>query len=81
MSSSRASEDQFVQTLLAEGPGSQVLVESKMTRGSTHDKDRTTFTRLVPADDLNAGLEGLRDAQKADMADRRAFQPGEDDDD
>lgn len=68
-------EDKFVQTLVDEGPESLVLVESKMVRGSTHDKDRTTFTRLVDAGDLNNELESLRDAQKADMVDRRNFEP------
>lgn len=67
--------DKFVQTLLEEGPDGFILVESKMTRGSTHDKDRTTFTRLVEADNFAQELENLRQLQKLDMSERRAYDP------
>jgi hypothetical protein len=46
-----------------------------MVRGSTHDKDRTTFTRLVEADDFAEQLASVRELQKLDMADRRAYDP------
>jgi len=75
MANRGGAEDKFVQTLLEEGPGGFLLVESKMVRGSTHDKDRTTFTALVEADKLSEELADLRDAQKLDMADRRAYDP------
>lgn len=68
-------QDKFVQTLLEEGPDGYVLVESKMVRGSTHDKDRTTMTRLVGTDSLTEGLADLRELQKLDMADRRSYDP------
>jgi len=68
-------EDKFVQALLEEGPDGYVLVESKMVRGSTHDKDRTTFTKLVDAEELTAAAADLRELQKIDMADRRAYDP------
>lgn len=68
-------EDKFIQTLLEEGPDGYILVESKMSRGSTHDKDRTTFTRLVEADDFANELANLRELQKLDMSDRRSYDP------
>lgn len=76
---SRGIADRFAQVLLDEGPEGYVLVESKMTRGSTHDKDRVSLTALVPAAELNDKLGDLRESQKADMVDRRAFQPDEED--
>jgi hypothetical protein len=49
-----------------------------MKRGSTHDSDKSSFTTLVPTDELNESLDRLRDAQVADMRDRRAADPGGD---
>lgn len=69
------SEDSFVQTLLEDGPDGYVLVESKMVRGSTHDKDRSTFTRLVEADNFAQELSSMRELQKLDMSERRAYDP------
>lgn len=74
-------QDKFAQVLLEEGPGGYVLVESKMTRGSTHDKDRTTITKLVDTDDLTEELADLRALQQLDMADRRGFDPEAEDED
>ena len=68
-------EDKFVQVLLNEGPDGYALVESKMVRGSTHDKDRTTFTKLVNAENLTEELEDLTVAQSLDMSKRRAYDP------
>ena len=68
-------EDRFVTALLEEGPDGYTLVESKMKRGSTHDFDRSTFTRLVEADDFAEQLASMRELQKLDMADRRAYDP------
>lgn len=75
-------EDKFKQVLLEDGPESLVLVETKMVRGSTHDKDRVSLTTLVDGDNLDEELSELRDAAKLEMADRRKFNPdnfGEDD--
>lgn len=63
-----------VERLLAED-GDMVVVESKMERGSTHNKDRTTYTAAVSKDDFAEELGNLRDAQKADMIDRARFDP------
>lgn len=68
-------EDKFTQVLLDEGPDGYVLVESKMVRGSTHDKDRVSLTALVESDNLTTELANLREAQKLDMSDRRAYDP------
>jgi len=68
-------EDKFVQALAEGGPDGYVLVESKMVRGSTHDKDRTKMTRLIESDSLNDGLDDLRELQQRDMSERRAYDP------
>lgn len=74
-------EDKFLQVLTEDGPDSLVLVDTKMVRGSTHDKDRVTLTGLVDGNNLNEELTRMRDAAKLEMAERRAFQPDSGDDD
>ena len=69
-------EETIVEELLAED-GDLVVVETKMERGSTHNKDRTTFTAAVSKDNFAEDLQQVRDMQKADMATRRAFDPAE----
>lgn len=64
----------MVERLLAED-GDMVVIESKMARGSTHDKDRTTFTTAVSKDNFAEEVSDIREAQKLDMADRRAYDP------
>jgi len=70
-------EDKFVQALVEGGPDGYVLVESKMVRGSTHDKDRTKMTRLVEAGSLIDELDDLRALQTRDMTQRRDYDPDE----
>jgi hypothetical protein len=67
-------EETVVEELLAED-GGLVVVESKMERGSTHNKDRTTFTAAVSKDNFAEDLQQIRDMQKTDMAARAAFDP------
>lgn len=64
----------LAERLLAEGDD-LVVVESKMERGSTHNKDRTTFTSTVRKDNFADDLQEIRDRQKADLAARAAFGP------
>lgn len=75
MGQRKGAEDSFVQLLKDEGPDGYVLVESKMVRGSTHDKDRTTFTKLVETEGFAENLANLRELQKLDMSERRAYDP------
>lgn len=63
-----------VERLLAE-EGDLVVVEAKMARGSTHNKDRTTYTAAVSKDNFAEEMGDLRDAQKADMIERARFDP------
>ena len=67
-------EEIIVDRLLAEG-GDLVVVETKMVRGSTHNKDRTTFVAGVSKDNFAEEMADLRDAQKLDMSQRRAYDP------
>ena len=67
-------DETIVERLLAED-GDLVVVEAKMARGSTHNKDRTTFTGAVSKDNFAEELADLRDAQKLDMSQRRAYDP------
>lgn len=63
-------DEAVTERLLAEN-GDMVVVESKMTRGSTHDKDRTTFTAAVSKDSFADDLEQIRNHQANDMNARR----------
>lgn len=68
-------EDDYVSFIADHGPEKYVLVEMKMTRGSTHDKDRAKVAGLVGKADLAGGMERMRDHLKAHMADARSFDP------
>lgn len=65
------------EVLINEGPDGYMMVESTMKRGSTHNSDKTRFTSLVSRDDFANEVGNLRDAQKADMVNRRSFDPDE----
>jgi hypothetical protein len=64
----------LAERLLAE-EGDMVVVESKMVRGSTHNKDRTTFVSAVSKDNFAEEVADLRDMQKLDMSERAAYDP------
>lgn len=69
-------DEVLVERLLAED-GDMVVIETKMVRGSTHDKDRTTVTAALPKDGFAEELSELRTAQQTDMTERRAYDPDE----
>ena len=73
---STPNDEVIAERLLAED-GDLVVVESKMVRGSTHNKDRTTFFAAVSKNSFADELQELRDAQSTDMSQRREYQPDE----
>ena len=67
-------EDIAAALLTDDGLG-HVVVEARMERGTTHDKDRTKAYAAIRKDELDAGLDRLRGALEDDMIARRGFDP------